>query len=137
MQREKVSCVACCLGGDFLRRAAEGVRHGVENMRQEGGLVAPCPGLRPQVARREVRRVRLEQQPVFRDLLHQLEQVLSAALVADPAGDADVQAEVEVGLQLFRCAGEAVRDRLLDFVMFQDLAEPRVGIPLMQEKRLA
>ena len=57
------------------RRAAEGARHRAQDVRQEGGLVAPRLGLRLEVPRREVGRVGLEQQPVARDLAHQLDQV--------------------------------------------------------------
>src|SRR3989440_6666806 len=89
---------------------------------------SPRPGLGPEIARREVRRVGLEEQPVARDLAHQLEQVPAAPLVADPAGDADVEAEVEVGLQLLLAAGKAVRDRFFHLVVLEDLGEPRMRI---------
>ena len=69
-------------------------------MRQVRGFVAPRFRLRAQVAGREVGRVGFQHQAVRRDVLHQGEQVRAAPLVADPAGDADVQAEVEVGVQL-------------------------------------
>ena len=41
---------------------------------------------------------------------HDLAQVQAAALVADPAGDADVQAEIEVGARLVDSRREAMRD---------------------------
>src|SRR6185503_6321499 len=119
-----------------LGRAADGARDRAKNVRQKGGLVAPRLRLRPQIARREVGSVGLEQQPVARDLAHQLEQMLSAALVADPAGDADIQAEAEVGLQLFALAGEAVGYRGFHLMVFEDLRESRMGIARMEKKRL-
>ena len=90
MQRKKLSCIARRLHGDFLGGATERARYRVEDVRQEGWLIAPRLGLRAQVARREIGRVGLEQQPLFRDFLDELEEVLSPALVADPAGDTDV-----------------------------------------------
>ena len=78
-------------GGDDLDHVGQVLR-----------LVAAMRGLGLQVARQQVRRVGLDQQPVERDLAHQFAQVLAAALVADPAGDADRQAEVEVVAQFAR-----------------------------------
>src|SRR5262249_21443420 len=121
--------IARGLGRHFLRRPAERPRDGAQDMRQEGGLVAPRPGLRAQVARREVGRVGLEQQPLARDLANQLEQVPAAALVANPAGDADKEAEVEVGAQLFALSREAMGDRVLDLVSLQDVVESGMRIP--------
>src|SRR5690348_14719653 len=106
MQSEEPGGVLRRFGGDLRGRAAERTRDGVENMRQEGGLVAPRLRLRPQAPRREIGRVGLEQQPVARNVLYQLEQVFAAPLVADPAGDADVQPEIEIGMQLRFLAGE-------------------------------
>ena len=42
--------------------------------------------------------------------LHHLAQMQAAALVVDPAGDADVQAELEIGIAFLLAAREAMRD---------------------------
>src|SRR5688572_7032542 len=62
--------------------------------------------------------------------------MLAAPLIADPARDTDVEAEVEVRAQLFALAGEAMGDGLSDLVFLENLGEPRVRVPRMQEKRL-
>jgi hypothetical protein len=59
-----------------------------------------------------------------------------AALVADPAGDADVQAELEVGPQFFALAGEAVRDGVSYFVFFKYFGKSRMRISRVQKERL-
>ena len=63
---------------------------------------------------------------------------MPAALVADPAGDADIQAEIEIGARLVDPGGEAMRDaaaRRADIA--QDRQEILVRVALMQEDRLA
>src|SRR3546814_3172510 len=54
--------------------------------------------------------VGLDYRPCGGELRHQFSQVLAAALVAQPAGDADVPVAVKVVEQLFASAGEAVHD---------------------------
>ena len=62
-------------------------------------------------------------------------QVVPAAFVADPAGDADVQAEFEVGLQFGLATGEAVGYALQRAAMFAQRGdEVLVGVALVQEK---
>jgi hypothetical protein len=65
--------------------------------------------------------------------------VLAAALVADPAGDADVEVEVEVVEQLALVAGEAVRDGARDAVphRLEHRDQVVVRLALVQEQRLA
>src|SRR6185436_19020488 len=137
MQAKEGGGVARGLGGDFLGRSPEGARHRAKDVREVGGLVAPRLGLWLEIPRRQVGRIGLEQQPVARDLAYQLEQVLAAALVADPAGDADVETEIEVGLELLALTGEAVGNRVPHSMRFEDLREPRVGVARMEKKRLA
>ena len=97
-------------------------------MRQKGGLVAARLGLGLEVAGREIGRVGLQQQPFPRDLLDELQEMTPAAFVADPAGDSDVEIELEIGVQLFLLAGEAVRHRVLHAVRAQELREARMRI---------
>src|SRR6185503_2385701 len=110
MERKQRTRVASSLGGDFLRRTPESPGDGIQYMREEGRLVAPRLGLGPEIARRQVGRIGFQQQSVRGDLLDEVEQVLAAALVADPARDADVKTELHVSAQLVSLAGEAVRD---------------------------
>src|SRR5688572_11564090 len=79
-------------------------------MRQIHRFVAPALRLRPQVARQEIRAVRLDQQPLRRDRAHDFAQMHPTALVADPTGDTDVQAEIEVSARLVDSRREAMRD---------------------------
>ena len=79
-------------------------------MRQIHRFVAPALRLRLQVARQEIRAVRLDQQPFRRDRAHDFAQMQPTALVADPTGDTDVQAEIEVSARLVDSRREAMRD---------------------------
>src|SRR6185436_3559254 len=108
-------------------------------MRQVHRFVAAALRLRLQVTRQQVRPVRLEQQPLGRNRAHDFAQVHSATLVRNPAGDADVQAEIEVLAGLGNPGGEAMRDAAdqLRAVFAQDSQEVVMGVALMQEYRLA
>src|SRR3954468_20344102 len=120
-KREQALGVLGRLARHLLRRPAERPRDGPENVRQKRRLVAPRLGLRSHVARRQVGRVCLEQKPVVRDVAHEPEQVLAAPLVADPSGDADVQAKLQVGVELVLFAGETVCDGFSGFVSPENL----------------
>jgi len=74
---------------------------------------------------------------VQRDFAYQRPQVLAAPLVADPAGDADVEAEVDVRVKLVDATGEAMGDGLFHSMVPENLRKPRMRVPRMQEKRLA
>ena len=58
---------------------------------------------------KQIGRVGLEHQPAGRNARHCRLQRRAAPLVTDPSGDADVQIELETGVDLGRSAGEAVR----------------------------
>jgi hypothetical protein len=73
MQAKERLGVARGFRGDFLGGSAEGARHGFQDVRQQRGLIATRLRLRLEISRREVGRVGLEQQPLARDLAHQLE----------------------------------------------------------------
>ena len=64
-------------------------------------------------------------------------QVRAPALVADPAGDADVQIQIEVTEQRLLFAGEAMHHggRQLITVIAQDLQQALAGIALVEEHR--
>jgi len=64
--------------------------------------------------------------------------VCAAALIGDPAGDTDREAELQVALQLLLRAGEAVRDAVpVGRVLAQYGDEIIVRVALVQEHRLA
>src|SRR2546430_13511781 len=63
--------------------------------------------------------------------------MLAAALVADPAGDADVEPELDVRVQLILLAGEAMGDGVLHRMVAQDLRKARMRIARVQEERSA
>src|SRR5947209_6659120 len=129
--------VARRLDRDLFSRTAERARHGLQYVRQESGLVAPRLRLRPHVAGRQVRRIGLEQQAIARDVAHERKQMLPAALVADPAGDADVEPELDIGVELVLLAGKAVRNGARRAIAAQDVGEARVRVARVKEERLA
>ena len=108
-----------------------------QDVRQERRLVAAAPGLRPQVARRQERCVGFDHQTLRGDAGHEIAQAQATAVVANPAGDADVQAELEIGSQLPIGAGEAVDDRRPQPwpPRTQDGEEAVVGGPFVEEDR--
>jgi hypothetical protein len=66
--------------------------------------------------------------------------VSAAALVADPAGDADGETEVQIGAELVLESGEAMRHAPVRDgcrMLFQDRQEILVSVALVQEERLA
>ena len=54
--------------------------------------------------------------------------MLPAALIADPAGDADVEPELEIGVELVLLAGKAMRNRARRAVPAQDFGEARMRV---------
>jgi len=108
-------------------------------MRQIHGLVAPRLRLGPEIAWQEIGAVRFEEQPICRNVAHERQQMASAPLVTDPAGDADGEAHVEIRLQLQPIRSEAMSDTPHEVrqMFTQDGDEVVVRIPLMQEHRLA
>src|SRR5919108_1851715 len=137
MNAEKAARVFRRERADLVCRPTKRARERLHDVREKRRLVAPRFRLRLHVARREVRRIGFDEQPLALDFAHELEEVPPAALVADPAGDADVEAEIEVSTKFLAAAGKAVRDCSLRLVMHQDLREARVRIARVQEKRLA
>src|SRR3546814_10938102 len=82
--------------------------------------------------------VGLDYRPCGGELRHQFSQVLAAALVAQPAGDADVPVAVKVVEQLFASAGEAVHDdRAVPAVeLAHDGKEVGMRVALVQDQGL-
>src|SRR6185312_12232733 len=122
-----------------LHRLRARSRHCDSDVSQERRLIpAPCR-LGMEVAREQIGPVGLQQQAVGGDFLHQRQQVCAAALVTDPAGDADRQIQLEVAQQLRLSTCEAVRDSTdeLRAMLPQDRDEVLVRIPLVQKYRLA
>jgi hypothetical protein len=79
----------------FLARG----RHGRRHLGQIRRFIAPRRGPGPQAARQQVGRIRFDHQPVRGDALHQRQQVLAAALDADPAGEPEGKACVQAIVQ--------------------------------------
>jgi len=125
-------------GGCFrqsLRGFAAALGHDPEDVWQMARLVATVPGLRLEVAWQEVWRIGLEHQPVGRNAADELAQVPATALIADPAGDADREPQLQVVVQLLRVAREAMCDPSRDAcaVVAQDRQESVMRIALVQE----
>ena len=92
-----------------------------------------------QIAREQIRSVRLDHQAIRWNVSHQWEQMSAAPLVVDPPGDADREPELETGMQLVRATGEAMSDGATCnyiLVFTQDRNEVLVRIALMKEHRL-
>ena len=90
----------------FAARGGDRARH-VGQIRR---LVAARLRSGLDVARQQIGRVAFDHQPVGGDAFDDLAQMQAAALVVDPAGDADVQAELEIGIAFLFAGREAVRD---------------------------
>ena len=71
-------------------------RHLTQHLSQIRRLIASVLRFRSQGAWQQIRRVTLEHQPPALDLLDQRMQMRASALVTDPAGNADVQIQVEI-----------------------------------------
>ena len=85
-------------------------RDRVEHVRQIHRLVAAALRFRLQIARQQIGRVGFDQQPVGGNVPHHLTQMQAAALIADPARDADMQIQIEIGARFVDARGEAMRD---------------------------
>src|SRR6185437_3463225 len=122
-----------------LRWLAARPGHYGGNVRKIHRLVTARGRLGMQVPRQEVGTVRLEEQPVRWNSPHELQEVRTAPLIADPTGDADRQPELEITLELRGAAGETVRYSPGERrpVLAQDGDEIPVCLALVQEHRLA
>ena len=85
-------------------------RDGPDNPDQICRLVAPHLRLWLHRARQKIRRIRFYQQSVVGDLRNQRSQFAAAAVIADPAGNADVTIEFEIAGKLVGVAGETMHD---------------------------
>lgn len=104
---------------------------------QKGRLIAARPGRIRQRAWQQVGRIGFEQQPIGRDAWHQLGQVVAAALVADPAGDADVAVIGLVRVEVGGGTREAVHDdaRQAGTVLTEDAGDAAMRIAIVDEHR--
>jgi hypothetical protein len=107
-------------------------------MEQVHRLIAPRPRLRLEVAGQQIGRIGFQHQPIGRNARHGAAQVRAAALVANPAGDADAEPERQVILQLGYSAGEAMSHSADEpaVKLLQYCLEILVGIALMKKYRL-
>ena len=119
--RALVAVDAVFLAGVAQRRAPGG--DGAGHVGQEGRLVAARSRAIGEIARGEVGSVGLDQQAARGDEADQGPQLLAAALVADPAGDADVEIERQVALQ------RGAREAVLSDDDIQALTDPRAAPP--------
>ena len=92
-----------------------------------------------EAARREVRRIRLDHHTVQREYRDRLAQVIRAALIADPSGDADVEAHIEQLPERFLIPRVAVNDgaRTDGFVTGKAGDEVLRCVPLVKKERLS
>src|SRR6185312_16766609 len=109
------------------------------DMPQVCRLVAARGGLALQLARQQIRRIGFDHQTLGGYVAHEREQMRAAALIADPARDADREAEPQIFFELRARAGEAVRDASHERapMLAHYRGEIRMRIALMQEYRLA
>src|SRR5690606_12929420 len=99
---------------------------------EEGRLVLAALRFGAQGARQQVGRVGFEHQPSLGNLSYQRLQVSASAFVADPAGDADVQVEIQVGIERALLASEAVHHGRAEVITegSQYLHQTLVGVAL-------
>ena len=118
---------------DRLQGHPHGVSHSGGDMGQEGGFVAFGSWLH--VPWREVGGVGLEEQTFGWDLVNEGFEGLTAALVTDPAGDADEQAPLEVRLQGVLVPCETVDNAAGEVgdVAIEDRDHPLGRVALVQE----
>ncbi len=93
-----------------FERLATCTRNGRSNMRQIRRLIPPRYRLRMQVTRQQIGAVRLQQEPLRGNFLHERHEMRTTPLVANPARNADCQAHLEVGHEIIARSGEAVGD---------------------------
>src|SRR6516225_10396178 len=107
-------------------------------MRKIRGFVAARGRFGSEVARQKVGTIGLEQQPLGRHLRHECREVRAAALIAEPARDADRKPQLQIAPQLLSRAGEAVRHATpARGVLAQYGEEIIVSVALVEEHRLA
>ncbi len=111
----------------------------MRHVRQERGFIAPRGRLLQEVARQQVGAVGLEHEPAGRYAADEGLQARAAPLVADPARDADVQPELEIGFEFVPGSGEAMRNATLELpdLLAQDGKEIVVGVALVQKYRFS
>jgi len=114
-------------------------RHGGKHMRQEGRLVTPIARSRPQIPRQQIRTIGFDQQALGGDIAHQLQQMRAAALIADPAGNPDVQPQIQVSVKRSAIAREAVHYGVAQQIAARPDHRQKtcVGVPFMQKQRQA
>src|SRR5476649_496509 len=102
---------------------------------QVGRFIAAVFRLGSQRARQQVGRVAFQHQTATWDFPDQRVQMRPTALVADPAGDADMQVEVEVAEQRRLFAGEAMHHGSAQVVavILEDLQQALVGVALVKK----
>ena len=108
------------------------------DVRQVAGLVTPfLHGGLLKVARQQIRRICFQHDPADWNMFDRLLQILSTALVANPAGDADMHAHRHVLERLVHGAGKTMGHRAgkVAAIFGQHADEIIVGIALMQEYR--
>src|SRR6185312_3868003 len=122
-----------------LERLAARRGHGGGDMGKIHRLVASRGRLRIEIPRQEIRAVRLEEEPASGDVPHQAGEVCAPPLIADPTGDSDRKAELEVTLELPCSVGEAMRDTTGERrpVLAKDGDEVLMCLALVQEHGLA
>src|SRR5690348_1633682 len=113
--------------------------HRCANVGQIHRLVTPMRRLRMQIARQQIRRIGLDHQPIVRNQLREVAQMLPAAFVANPTRDTDIKPTLDIGDELVALAGEAMHDRARNAIahIVEAGDEIRMRIALMQEQWLA
>jgi hypothetical protein len=115
------------------------MRDRFKDVRQVHRFVAAAGWFRLQIARQQVGSIGFDHEPVRREVSHDLAQMMAATLIADPARDSDVEAELQIGARLFDACREAMGDaaRQSGPEVTQDRDEVLVRIALMQKHRLS
>ena len=106
-------------------------------MGQESGLIAPSTGLFGQIPGQQVGRVGFDHYPVQGQVANGIPEIGAPALVAEPAGDPDIQVHVQVVTRHLRRTRKAMSDSAAQVATnrTQQFHQFLVGIALVQENR--
>ena len=106
-------------------------------MRQESGLIAPTAGLFGQIPGQQVGRVGFYHYPVQGQVAYGIPEIGAPAIIAEPAGDPDIQVHVQVVTRHLRRTRKAMSDSAAQATAnrTQQFHQFFVGVALVQKNR--
>lgn len=125
-------------GSEFHGRGFPERRHRLHDPGQERRLIPPAHRWRFGGRRQQERGIGLDHQPFGRDHGHALAQRGATALISHPAGDAEVQIQLDTGLDHRLIAGKAVKDGIRERIamLAEDGEEVSRRVALVEKDRM-